>query len=326
MDIARLQSILTSLCQPTYRHKQIFTNYYSGKYQSFADMSDLPKNLRLQLEEVIPLYSVSQVKLLSSAKSQKALLALNDGLQVESVLMDYGDWLTACVSSQVGCPLNCSFCATGKMGFKRNLTAEEIVDQILFWNSHLSPKTIDRVVFMGMGEPFLNWDNLLSALQIIKTNLGIGSRKISISTAGITPKIIEFAALKTEINLAISLHSLDQQQRLKIMPLSRQYPLTNLLTSLEVYTSTTHRQLFLEYALIDGLNDREVDLKKLISLLRTHRLYFLNLIPLNPVKGRLTPSSRLSYFQKSLATAHVNFSLRHSLGQDINSACGQLLT
>ena len=171
--------------------------------------------------------------------------------------MDYGDWLTACLSSEVGCPLNCAFCATGKMGFKRNLTAEEMLDQILYWNHKIFPKYIGRLVFMGMGEPFLNWDNLLTTLKIIKENLDIGSRKISISTAGIIPKIYEFTDLNTEINLALSLHAPDQETRQKIMPIALQYHFDDLIKSLNYYTAHTRRQLFLEYALIDNINDSQ---------------------------------------------------------------------
>lgn len=297
-------------------------------------MTDISKDLRQQLSSQISLYSVAAVTVLTAPDSQKALLRLADGQHIESVLMDYGEWKTVCVSSQVGCALNCSFCATGKMGFRRQLSAEEIIDQILFWKSSqnksfpLSSKGDKggfRIVFMGMGEPFLNWDNLLAALEIIKHQLLIGSRKISISTAGVVSRIRDFTALDTEINLAISLHSLEQSVRATIMPVARQFTLTELLPSLEDYVTRTRRQLFLEYALIKDVNDRDRDLELLINLLRHHRLYYLNLIPLNPIQGGLIPSLRLSFFQKNLSAAGVNFSLRHSLGQAINSACGQLI-
>ncbi|MFA6007350.1 MAG: 23S rRNA (adenine(2503)-C(2))-methyltransferase RlmN [Candidatus Shapirobacteria bacterium] len=326
MNIIQVSEFLTSLNLPQYRQKQILKNYFSGRYQNFSQMTDLPKDLRENLDEKFSLLSVSELKLQQGTDTQKVALKLSDGLAIESVLMDYDQWLTACVSSQVGCPLNCAFCATGKMGFKRNLTAEEIVDQILFWNSKIFPKYIGRIVFMGMGEPFLNWDNLMSALKIIKSDLNIGSRKISISTAGIVPKIYEFADLDTEINLAISLHAPDQSTREKIMPISKQYDFKDLIKSLNYYTAHTRRQLFLEYALMKDINDSPGHLNELIKLLKSNSLFYLNLIPLNPVKGGLIPSPNLKLFSDTLQKNHLNFSLRQTFGQSIDSACGQLIT
>jgi len=326
VDVKTVQSYLSSLTLPQYRQKQILKNYFSGRYSSFLEMSDLPKGLRLDLEKNFSLLSLSESKLVTDTDTQKALLTLKDNLAIESVLMDYGDWLTACLSSQVGCPLNCAFCATGKMGFKRNLTAEEMLDQILYWNHKIFPKYIGRLVFMGMGEPFLNWDNLLTTLKIIKENLDIGSRKISISTAGIIPKIYEFTDLNTEINLALSLHAPDQETRQKIMPIALQYHFDDLIKSLNYYTAHTRRQLFLEYALIDNINDSQDHLKNLITLLKSNRLFYLNLITLNPVKDGLNPSSNLNLFADTLEKNHLNFSLRRSLGKSSNSACGQLIT
>jgi 23S rRNA (adenine2503-C2)-methyltransferase len=226
------------------------------------------------------------------------------------------------------------------MCLKRDLTSEEIVDQIIYWNYKLSPLSrgdgptksgqrglyIGRIVFMGMGEPFLNWDNLMAALKIIKDNLEIGSRKISISTAGIVPRIYEFADLDTEINLAISLHASNQESREIIMPIAKIYPYDELIKSLNYYTSHTRRQLFLEYALIQDVNDSEDDLTKLINLLKSNNLFYLNLITLNPIKGGLTPSLKLKVFTDALTKTHCNFSLRQSFGQSIDSACGQLIT
>jgi 23S rRNA (adenine2503-C2)-methyltransferase len=339
VDVKAVKIYLSSLNLPQYRQKQILKNYFSGHYLTFLDMTDLPKDLRFDLEKNFSLISLHESKLITDTDTQKAVLALKDNLAIESVLMNYDDWLTACVSSQVGCPLNCAFCATGKMGFKRNLTSEEIVDQILYWKNILSnpnkppflkggarrAEDLKRIVFMGMGEPLLNWDNLLSALKIIKDDLNIGSRKISVSTAGIIPKIYEFADLNTEINLAISLHAPDQETRQQIMPIALKYQFPDLIKSLNYYTAHTRRQLFLEYALIDGINDSESHLDKLITLLKSNRLFYLNLIPLNPVKGGLNPSSNLNLFADTLEKNHLNFSLRRSLGKSTNSACGQLI-
>lgn len=179
---------------------------------------------------------------------------------------------------------------------------------------------------MGMGEPFLNWNNLMAALKIIKEDLGFGSRKISISTAGIVPKIYEFADLDTEINLAISLHAPNQNIREKIMPISKLYDFKDLIKSLSYYTAHTRRQLFLEYALIKDINDSQDCLSELIKILKSNSLFYLNLIPLNSVKGGLTPSPNLKLFSDTLQKNHLNFSLRQSFGQSIDSACGQLIT
>ncbi|KKQ31223.1 MAG: putative dual-specificity RNA methyltransferase RlmN [Candidatus Shapirobacteria bacterium GW2011_GWE1_38_10] len=326
MDIIAVDNYLNSLNLPSFRHRQIKKNYYSGRFQSFLEMTDLPKDLRTFLQDKFPLLSVSEINLQTGTGTQKAALQLSDGLAIESVIMEYDQWITACVSSQVGCPLNCKFCATGKMGFKRNLTAAEIVDQIIYWNSKISPKYVGRIVFMGMGEPFLNWDNLLAALKIIKEDLNIGSRKISISTAGIVPRIYDFASLDTEINLAISLHAPNQLSRQDLMPIAKLYPLDELIKSLNYYTSHTRRQIFLEYALIKDVNDSSSHLSELIALLKSNDLFYLNLIPLNPVKGGSLPSSKMKVFTQALTKAHVNFSLRQTFGQSINSACGQLIT
>jgi 23S rRNA (adenine2503-C2)-methyltransferase len=325
MDFAELSEFITSESLPAYRLKQIKKNYFSGRYGNFMEMSDLPLSLRTLLDQKFSLFSVVPSTCLVGEFSQKALLQLDDGLKIETVLMDYENWLTACVSTQVGCPLACSFCATGKMGLKRNLTSSEIVDQVLFWNHRLFPKYIGRIVFMGMGEPFLNWDNLLEAIDIIRNDLQIGARKISISTAGIVPRIYDFANLDTEVNLAVSLHSADQSTREQMMPIARQYSLDELLKSLLYYVDKTHRQVFFEYLLAKNVNDSDRHLNLLIDFIRSSKLFYLNLIPLNPIKNGLTPSTRLDYFQSKLAQAGINFSVRQSIGRSINSACGQLI-
>jgi 23S rRNA (adenine2503-C2)-methyltransferase len=244
--------------------------------------------------------------------------------------MDYNNWLTVCVSSQVGCPLGCSFCATGKMGFIRNLTQSEIVDQIVFWQQQLYPRYVGRVVLMGMGEPLLNWDQVVSALEIINSPqcLNIGSRKISLSTAGIIPGIKDLIKTHPQINLAISLHSANQSKRSQIMPIARQYSLEDLSQTCRFYTRQTGRQLFFEYALIKDFNDSESDINGLAKLIKTDPLFFLNLIPLNPVPGGLPPSptSTIRRIESQLNQLRVPYSLRRTFGQNIAAACGQLAT
>jgi len=327
MKLSVLSDHLKSLSLPDYRFRQIKKNYLSARYSSFFEMTDLPKDFRAHLEEKFKLYSLTEDKLLRSPKTQKARLKLEDGSFIETVLMDYGDWITVCVSSQVGCTLGCKFCATGKMGFKRNLEPEEILDQILYWNHLLYPRYIGRIVFMGMGEPFLNWDNLLLALDLInsKDNLNIGARKISISTAGIVERIKDFADYNQQINLAISLHSADQATRQSIMPIAKKYSLQELLDVSLYYVNKTRRQLFFEYILIDKVNDTPKAIEKLITFIKKHDLFYLNLIPLNHVDGGLPPSKNLAQISRLLENAHVPFSVRQSFGQEIASACGQLI-
>lgn len=328
MDLSKIEDFLKSNSFPDYRLKQIRKNYFSGRFRSFNDMTDLTLDLRESLSSKFPFLSVSSDKIDSTGGTKKVLLKLIDNQKIESVLMDYDNWLTACLSSQVGCPLNCAFCATGRLGFKRNLSSEELVDQIIYWNNYLYPKYIGRVVFMGMGEPFLNWDNLISALNLInsKDGLGIGARKISISTAGIVNRIYDFTNLGTEINLAISLHSVNQKIRQKIMPVAKEHPLKDLTAACLNYVQSTKRQLFFEYALMKDINDSQNDALNLINFLKTNKLFYLNLIPLNPTDSKITPSDKKSadLFVSTLERSGVNFSIRRTFGQSINAACGQL--
>lgn len=329
MDLNQLKTFLDSQNLPPFRFRQIVKNYYSGRYSNFDQMTDLSLDLRAKLSENFNLLSVSETKTVGDNSVQKTLLKLSDCQSIETVLMDYEDWITACVSSQVGCALNCQFCATGKMGLKRNLTVDEIVDQILYWNQKIYPQFVGRIVFMGMGEPFLNWDNLISALKIINSpdGLNIGARKISISTAGIADKIIEFTKLDTQINLAVSLHSANQKYRQSIMPIAKKYNLDELKKACLYYVNHTNRQLFFEYALTNQ-NTSQTDAKLLADFIHSHRLFFVNLIPLNPVAGGLTPTTKdqQKLFMSYLNQYRVEYSLRRSFGLSYSAACGQLAT
>lgn len=329
MDLVKLKEFLDSQNLPAFRFRQIVKNYYSGRYANFDQMTDLSLSLRSQLSSQFSLYSVVEEKIIGDQSTQKVLLKLEDNQKIESVLMNYDDWITACVSSQVGCALNCQFCATGKMGFIRNLNPEEIIDQIIYWNQKISPSFVGRVVFMGMGEPFLNWDNLLAALEIINssTGLNIGARKISISTAGVADKIIEFANLDTQINLAISLHSANQSFRETIMPIAKKYNLEELKKACLYYVNKTNRQLFFEYALTDK-NTSQNDAQLLANFIHSHHLFFVNLIPLNPVEDGLDCATKEQQekFMNSLDQLGIIYSLRRSFGQKFSAACGQLAT
>lgn len=329
MDLIKLKENLDALKLPAFRYRQIVKNYYSGRYSNFDQMTDLSLDLRQKLSESLKFLSVSEKKIVGDESTQKALLELSDGQKIESVLMNYDEWLTVCVSSQVGCAMGCSFCATGKMGFKRNLTPEEIVDQILYWNQKIYPKYVGRIVFMGMGEPFLNWDNVLAAINIInsKEGLNIGARKISVSTSGVVDKIKEFANLDTQINLAISLHSADQKIRESIMPIAKKFSLAELKNACNYYVGKTNRQLFFEYAMMD-INTSQKDAELLAKFIHSNRLFFLNLIPLNPIEGGMNPATndQQKRFLNYLDESRVEYSLRRSFGQNFAAACGQLVT
>jgi 23S rRNA (adenine2503-C2)-methyltransferase len=329
MDLNQLKAFIKQQNLPDFRFRQIVKNYYSGRYNSFDQMTDLSLDIRAKLSSQLSLLSVFEEKIIGDQSTQKSLLKLSDGNLIESVLMDYEDWITACVSSQVGCPLGCQFCATGKMGFVRNLTVDEIIDQILYWNQKIYPVFVGRIVFMGMGEPFLNWDNLVEALKIINSadGLKIGARKISISTAGVADRIIEFTKLDTQINLAISLHSANQKYRESIMPIAKKFNLDELKKACLYYVNHTNRQLFFEYALTDK-NTSQTYAKLLAEFIHSHRLFFINLIPLNPVDGGLNPATKdqQKLFMSYLNQLGVEYSLRKSFGQSYSAACGQLAT
>ncbi|MBI5787714.1 MAG: 23S rRNA (adenine(2503)-C(2))-methyltransferase RlmN [Candidatus Schekmanbacteria bacterium] len=260
----------------------------------------------------------------------KALLELTGGQTIETVLIKHLDHYTVCLSSQVGCPLGCVFCATGQSGFVRNLAVDEITDQINFWNKRLALdlKRVRNLVFMGMGEPFLNWENVKAAMIFITSpdGLNIGQRHISVSTCGIVDKIREFTALKTQINLAISLHSAQNETRNLLMPINRQYPLNDLIEAGLDYVQRTSRKLFFEYILLKDINDTNREINQLIKLIQRHYLFHLNLIPYNQTLGDFKPtgSERRRQIIQFLQKNKLRFTVRKSFGGGIKAACGQL--
>ncbi len=327
MDFENVKQYLKDRGEPKYRADQIADGYYSGKFKNFLEYSNLSKSLRQELSENFSFLSLIEERLEDSKNSHKVSLKLNDGFLIESVLMEYKAWTTVCLSTQVGCAMGCLFCATGKMGFKRDLTSEEIVDQVIYWQQ--KGDRIDRIVFMGMGEAFLNWENVYEAIKIIHDRISIGWRKMSVSTVGVVDGINKLTETGLEINLAISLHSTKQDVRQKIMPSASKYQLRDIYEAVRNYTLTTKRQVFFEYTLMEGINDSEADASDLAQFIRSNRLYFLNIISLNPIDDcPLEPSSkdRVVKFLKVLDENSVNYSQRASLGSKIDAACGQLIT
>jgi 23S rRNA (adenine2503-C2)-methyltransferase len=258
----------------------------------------------------------------------KARLKLDDGLLIETVLMKYQDWYSACLSVMVGCPLGCKFCATGKMGFKRNLTTEEITAQIDFWADFLKGNgRVSHAVFMGMGEPFLNWENTYKAINIFNKpgKYNLASRHLTVSTAGIVPGIYEFTKLNFQVNLAISLHSAFQEKRELIMPVAKEYSLVELMKSAGHYVKKTGRKIFFEYALINQFNDTFADIEQIKKMFGS-KLFHLNVIVLNQVDQNFKPSEmgRREAFIRALKKNKIPYSVRRSIGREINAACGQL--
>jgi 23S rRNA (adenine2503-C2)-methyltransferase len=325
-----LENIEKSLAtEPKFRLKQAQAAVLKDLIEDWSHVSSLPLNLREKLKAECPLEIKAEKFPSSDKKTEKALIYLSDGEKIETVLMKHQDnRRTVCVSCQVGCPLNCSFCATGKMGFKRNLTVSEILAQVIYFARTLKSKNekVSNIVFMGMGEPFLNYDNVMAAIRILNDQDGfnLGARHISISTAGITEGIEKLAEEKLQVNLAISLHAPNDELRKKIMPIGEKYPLKKVLSAVEEYIKKTNRRVMFEYLMIKGVNDSEDDANQLLHLMR-RPLYFVNLITYNAT-GNFTPSSAetVSIFKDILLKAGVAVTERFRFGRDIKAACGQL--
>lgn len=336
MNIQTLEKFLAKHSQPKFRLEQIKKAVFQDGFSSWAEITSLPKDLREKLEKEISILSFDADKVLEAKDKQsvKALLKLNDNKFIETVLISPkpGSW-SVCVSTQVGCPMNCRFCATGKLGLQRNLTAEEITDQILFWMQYLKKanQKIATIVYMGMGEPFQNWENVRESLEnLINPKLfGFGSRSISVSTSGLPEGIEKLAQEFPQINLAISLHFADDQKRSEFMPVNRQYDLSELRQALRNYFQKTQRKVFIEYILLDGINDSKADAEKLADYIRSIgklQLLHVNLIRYNVTGEELKPSKKdtAQKFKNYLLYNHIPATIRKSLGEEIQGACGQL--
>lgn len=328
LEFSALQDALVALGEKPFRAGQIFKWLHQG-VESFEEMTDLSKALRAKLSAhfvlTVPKIARRQVSQLDG--TMKYLWALPGGDRVESVLMRYAHGNTACVSTQVGCRMGCVFCASGLSGLKRNLSAGEILDQILFMRKD-SGQTIHNIVLMGTGEPLDNYANVLKFLHIVSCAQGIniGQRHISLSTSGLADKIEALAQEKLQITLSISLHAPDNESRSKMMPVNKSFPIERLIAATNLYFDLTGRRVSYEYAMARGVSDRPWQAEQLASLLRGRPAH-VNLIPLNPVKeSALQPSTRDSVrkFQQILERHGVAATVRRRLGPDIDAACGQL--
>lgn len=325
-------STLEALCQgmncPKFRAKQIFKWVNKGVC-SFDEMSDLPKDFREKLAERTFINSAKILEVVHSEKdgTRKYLFQLKDGNIIESVLMRYKHGNSVCVSTQVGCRMGCNFCASTIDGMVRNLTAGEILGQILDIQNDIGER-VSNIVLMGSGEPLDNFAEVVKFLEIVnhKEGLNLSHRHVTLSTCGIVPRIYELANLKYQLTLAISLHSADNAERTELMPVNKGYPIEMLLEACDYYATTTGRRITYEYALILGKNDKEEKAKELAKLLRG-RLCHVNLIPINPVKERgyeASDNQSIEKFKMILKRAGIETTIRRELGSDINAACGQL--
>jgi 23S rRNA (adenine2503-C2)-methyltransferase len=328
MDLGKLKEILKN--EKPYRLKQAEKAVYRDLADDWSTVSSLPALLRDKLTQSCPI-SIDYKSIVSQAKDTlKALVKLNDGLAVETVLLQHAQGRnTVCVSSQVGCPLDCLFCKTGKIGYKRNLTAYEIAEQVLFFSYYLKKKNahVTNVVFMGMGEPFLNYGNVMDAIRILndKDKFNIGARKISISTCGIPQNIEKLSKENLQVNLAISLSAPNNELRSKLMPINEKYPVEAVIDAAKKYIDCTNRRVMFEYVLIDKFNESPEAARELAEILKG-LLCFVNLIPFNGEGALNAPSKeKIGLFKSILKKSGISVTERYKFGQDINAACGQLL-
>ncbi len=328
MNLTLLEKILAK--EPPFRLKQVKRAIFRDLVEDWSRVTTFPLPLREKLKEKYPLRIQAKTFASEDNKTVKAVISLKDNLKIETVLMHHKNKRnTICVSSQVGCPLGCIFCATGKSGFKRNLEDFEIVEQVLFFARYLKKEKqkVTNVVFMGMGEPFLNYDNVLGAIKALndKEGFNLGARRFSISTVGIIEGIKKLAEEKLEVNLAISLHAPNDILRSKIIPINKKYPLSDILKAVDGYIKKTRRRVMFEYIMIKGLNDSDEHAKELTELMKKRRLSFVNLISYNPT-GVFKPSlgTRIKKFKDILEKAGIAVTQRYRFGQDIRGACGQL--
>jgi 23S rRNA (adenine2503-C2)-methyltransferase len=330
VDFRRTEELLQSWGEPGYRARQVYTAATRSLAAGYAEMTALPAALRGRLEEAGPLAELRATEVQESEDGTlKARFETADGFPVEAVAMRHRNRRTVCVSSQSGCPLACSFCATGTMGLGRNLTAGEIVEQVLTLARMLRDRgaRVSNLVMMGMGEPFLNYDAVLDACRTLndREGFGLGARSMAISTAGWIPGIDRLADEPLQVKLALSLHAPNEALRSELMPVTRRYGLDELMAACRRYRERTGRRIFVEYLLLDGVNDTDELARQLAALLAGGGFH-VNLIAYNPTGSqyRGSPQGRVEAFAAILRARGVPASYRRSHGQDIDAACGQL--
>jgi 23S rRNA (adenine2503-C2)-methyltransferase len=334
-NFIELKQLLADLKIPDFRIKQIINAVCKNFIFNVNEIKTISKDLRLKISEK---FNPLSIKLISRVKAKdnettKYLFELADGNKIESVLMQFEDSRNSvCISCQVGCQMGCKFCATGKLGFRRNLTYEEIFDQVLFIEKELSTtgESVSNIVYMGMGEPFMNYPEVMKSAQLLNNPdfLNIGIRRLTISTSGIVDGIRKLADESMQINLAVSLHAPNQELREKIMPIAKMHQLNHLIAAVKYYLKQTKRRVTYEYVLIDGVNDQTEQAEELSELIG-RQLCHVNLIVFNPIDNcEFKPSTKenIEKFQKILQKNKINVTLRKAMGDEISAACGQLAT
>ena len=327
-NLEDLKQEMLSIGEKPYRAEQIFKWIYIDKVKTFEEMTNLSLDLRKKLEEN---YTICNFKILkkqeSSDGTKKYLFDVLDGNAIESVLMEYNSWKTICVSSQIGCKMGCKFCASTGIPFVRNLTSGEIVEQILAVEQDIQDR-ISNVVFMGIGEPLDNYENVIKAIKIINNPKGIniGARHISVSTSGLVPRIYDLANENIQCTLSISLHATTDEKRSSMMPVNNRYNIAELMQACRDYIKITNKRISFEYALAKDNNDNLEDAKELVNLLKG-MICHVNLIPINKIEnGKFTKSSNenIIKFRDYLNEHGIVATIRRELGSDIDAACGQL--
>jgi 23S rRNA (adenine2503-C2)-methyltransferase len=336
LDLSALEAYFAAHGQPAYRARQTWQKLYQTLAPGAVGMTELPAAVRTALAAEFEFQPLRLERDLVSTdrRSRKYLFLLPDGAPVETVLMSYDRRETACISTQSGCAVGCPFCATGQMGLRRSLTGGEIVAQTLHAARLLREKNnvLTNLVLMGMGEPFLNYEAVMRAVDILihPQGFAFGARRITISTVGVIPSIRQFAEERRQVNLAISLHAADDELRDRLVPLNKKYPLTDLFSACDEYIQKTNRRLSLEWALIEGVNDGAAQAHHLAARIRRQLakpLVHVNLIPLNPTrkyKGAPSGQDRISAFQAVLEEEGIACTTRLPRGVGIGAGCGQL--
>ncbi|MBN1367924.1 MAG: 23S rRNA (adenine(2503)-C(2))-methyltransferase RlmN [Dehalococcoidales bacterium] len=337
LNSTQIDKLVTGLGAPAYRAKQLRHWLYQGLVSSFEEMTNLPQNFRQALAEKTVLFKLNPIHEVTSRDGTvKVLFSLPDSKTVESALMPYPapggktDY-TICLSTQVGCPIGCPFCATGQQGFERNLTPGEITEQVLYFARHLheaEPQDrITNLVFMGMGEPLANYDNLWQSVETLNSpdGFGLGARNMTISTAGLVPQIKRLSQEKLQIGLAVSLHASTDKVRNWLVPLNNKFPLEQLIPACRDYVNKTGRRITFEYILLEGINDSPVQAHQLVHLVAGLNCH-VNLITANKTLGDLRPANQatITSFAEELKRLRVQCTVRQSRGIDIDAGCGQL--
>ncbi len=328
LTLEELQAELEGWGEPPYRARQIFEWVYKKGAGSFGAMTDLPNSLRNELEARFGLPSPELAGTLRSADgTEKFLFKLADGALIETVLIPSGARRTVCLSSQVGCKFGCVFCASGQRGFVRNLSPSEILGQVLFLRDRLDIR-LTNLVLMGMGEPLDNLENVVRAIRVMNApeGLGIGARRITVSTVGIVPAIREMGGLGLQVHLSLSLHATTEALRSRLLPVNKKYPLNSVIQAGADYVRRTGRMITVEYVVISGLNDTVSDAARLALIARKLHAK-INLIPYSPGYGpdwTASPRDRMEVFLRALQKNGVTATVRRSMGSDIRAACGQL--